>query len=50
MIVHDAWHQTSHAEIRSAHFILHLPNFDVIDVVINLLLAKKKKKTIAKTF
>ena len=39
------WHQTLHAEIRSNHFVMS-PNFDVMNVIINLLL----EKSIAKTF
>ena len=41
----DVWRQTSHAEIRSSHSTLLSLNFDTLNVIINLLLAKNIAKT-----
>ena len=48
----DIWHQTSHAEIIVSTFYIASAKFDALNVIINLLLAKKNKKNthIGKSF
>ena len=48
MYARDVWHEMSEGEIRSSRSMLCIQIFHVLNVIINLLLGKKKKKNILK--